>query len=172
MIPPKDVIETLIETCRDGENGYAHAASFVQDPKLKEYFQQRTAERHKFGNRAYAGCQAPRRSRSQPDRHRCRCAASRLVRGEGRLRRGRPRNPQQRRAGRRRRQEKLPGGPEHAAASQPDRDHSSSVPANSAGARPGPLLARPKSRLSRAVRYNRRLWLFARTTALRSRCGR
>lgn len=47
---PKDVIETLIETCRDGENGYAHAASFVQDPKLKEYFQQRTAERHKFGN--------------------------------------------------------------------------------------------------------------------------
>lgn len=43
-----DVVQELIETCRDGETGYAHAASIVSDPELKSYFTERSQERHRF----------------------------------------------------------------------------------------------------------------------------
>jgi uncharacterized protein (TIGR02284 family) len=43
-----DVLQELIETCRDGETGYAHAASVVEDPELKSYFTQQSQERHRF----------------------------------------------------------------------------------------------------------------------------
>jgi uncharacterized protein (TIGR02284 family) len=43
-----DVLQELIETCRDGETGYAHAASIVADPELKGYFTERSQERHRF----------------------------------------------------------------------------------------------------------------------------
>lgn len=43
-----DVLQELIETCRDGETGYAHAASIVADPELKSYFTEKSQERHRF----------------------------------------------------------------------------------------------------------------------------
>lgn len=43
-----DVLQELIETCRDGETGYAHAASIVTDPELKSYFTEQSQERHRL----------------------------------------------------------------------------------------------------------------------------
>ena len=40
-----DVLQELIETCRDGETGYAHAAAVVNDPELKTYFTEQAKER-------------------------------------------------------------------------------------------------------------------------------
>jgi uncharacterized protein (TIGR02284 family) len=45
---PRDILEKLIETCRDGETGYLHAASVATDSKLKNYFQQQSLERARF----------------------------------------------------------------------------------------------------------------------------
>ena len=42
-----DVLQELIETCRDGETGYAHAASIVADTELKSYFTEKAQERHR-----------------------------------------------------------------------------------------------------------------------------
>ena len=42
------VVEKLIETCRDGQKGYADAAEHVKRPDLKIYFQQQNAERGRF----------------------------------------------------------------------------------------------------------------------------
>ncbi len=44
----RDILEKLIETCRDGETGYLHAASVVRDSELKDYFQQQSLERARF----------------------------------------------------------------------------------------------------------------------------
>ena len=41
----KEILQTLIETCRDGETGYLHAASVARDSELKSYFQQQSLER-------------------------------------------------------------------------------------------------------------------------------
>jgi uncharacterized protein (TIGR02284 family) len=41
----RDVLQKLIETCRDGETGYLHAASVASDSKLKSYFQEQSLER-------------------------------------------------------------------------------------------------------------------------------
>jgi uncharacterized protein (TIGR02284 family) len=38
----------LIEVCKDGETGYAHAAGIVNDPKLRSYFQEQSLERARF----------------------------------------------------------------------------------------------------------------------------
>ncbi len=35
---PREVLNHLIETCRDGEHGFAHAAELVSDPALKRLF--------------------------------------------------------------------------------------------------------------------------------------
>jgi uncharacterized protein (TIGR02284 family) len=43
-----DVLRELIEVCKDGETGYAHAAGIVTDPKLKTYFQEQSLERAHF----------------------------------------------------------------------------------------------------------------------------
>jgi uncharacterized protein (TIGR02284 family) len=43
-----DVLHELIETCRDGETGYAHAAGIVTDPELKAYFTEQSQERYRF----------------------------------------------------------------------------------------------------------------------------
>jgi uncharacterized protein (TIGR02284 family) len=43
-----DVLHELIETCRDGETGYAHAAGRAADPELKSYFTEQSQERHRF----------------------------------------------------------------------------------------------------------------------------
>jgi len=41
-----DVLQELIETCRDGETGYAHAAGMAADPELKAYFTEQSQKRH------------------------------------------------------------------------------------------------------------------------------
>jgi len=44
----RDILQMLIETCRDGETGYLHAASVAHDSELKSYFQQQSLERARF----------------------------------------------------------------------------------------------------------------------------
>jgi uncharacterized protein (TIGR02284 family) len=44
----KNVLQNLIETCRDGETGYLHAAGLADDTQLKSYFQQQSLERARF----------------------------------------------------------------------------------------------------------------------------
>jgi uncharacterized protein (TIGR02284 family) len=42
------VVKDLIETCRDGQNGYLHAASQIESPQLKSYFDNQSLERARF----------------------------------------------------------------------------------------------------------------------------
>lgn len=44
----REVLGEIIEVCKDGETGYAHAAGTVTDPKLKSYFQEQSLERGRF----------------------------------------------------------------------------------------------------------------------------
>jgi uncharacterized protein (TIGR02284 family) len=44
----RDILQKLIETCRDGETGYLHAAGVADDSELKSYFQQQSLERARF----------------------------------------------------------------------------------------------------------------------------
>ncbi len=44
----REVLKALIETCRDGENGYLHAAAQVQDLALKAYFEKQSVQRGRF----------------------------------------------------------------------------------------------------------------------------
>jgi len=43
-----DVLDELIEVCKDGETGYTHAAGIVTDPNLKSYFQIQSLDRARF----------------------------------------------------------------------------------------------------------------------------
>ena len=43
-----DLIKDLIETCKDGETGYVHAAGVATDPQLKAYFTEQSLERARF----------------------------------------------------------------------------------------------------------------------------
>jgi uncharacterized protein (TIGR02284 family) len=43
-----DLLHELIQTCKDGETGYAHAAGIVNDPRLREYFSEESLERARF----------------------------------------------------------------------------------------------------------------------------
>lgn len=43
-----DLLHDLIQTCKDGETGYAHAAGVATDPKLKAYFSEESLERAGF----------------------------------------------------------------------------------------------------------------------------
>jgi uncharacterized protein (TIGR02284 family) len=49
-----DVVETLIETCKDGENGYRDAAEHVKRPDLKTLFLSLSLERAKFAGELQA----------------------------------------------------------------------------------------------------------------------
>ena len=44
----RDILQKLIETCRDSETGYLHAAGLARDSELKSYFQQQSLERARF----------------------------------------------------------------------------------------------------------------------------
>ena len=44
----RDILQKLIETCRDRETGYLHAAGVADDSELKSYFQQQSLERARF----------------------------------------------------------------------------------------------------------------------------
>lgn len=43
-----DLLHELIQTCKDGETGYAHAAGVATDPRLKAYFSEESLERAGF----------------------------------------------------------------------------------------------------------------------------
>ena len=43
-----DLLNELIETCKDGETGYAHAAGIVENQELKSYFLDQSRERGRF----------------------------------------------------------------------------------------------------------------------------
>jgi uncharacterized protein (TIGR02284 family) len=44
----RGILQTLIETCRDGETGSLHAASEARDSELNSYFQEQSLERARF----------------------------------------------------------------------------------------------------------------------------
>ena len=43
-----DTLEKLIETCRDGQNGFRDSAEHVKDPELKAFFNELSLERSRF----------------------------------------------------------------------------------------------------------------------------
>ncbi len=43
-----DVVEKLIETCRDGQNGFKDSSEHVKDPELKRVFNQLSLDRGQF----------------------------------------------------------------------------------------------------------------------------
>lgn len=43
-----DVLEDLVQTCKDGEAGYLHAASQTSDPELKRFLREQSIERGRF----------------------------------------------------------------------------------------------------------------------------
>jgi uncharacterized protein (TIGR02284 family) len=43
-----DVLQELIETCRDGENGFRESAEKLTDPEMKSFFLQQSTERARF----------------------------------------------------------------------------------------------------------------------------
>jgi len=43
-----EVVEELIETCRDGQNGYREAAEHIKDPELRSFFNDQSTERARF----------------------------------------------------------------------------------------------------------------------------
>jgi uncharacterized protein (TIGR02284 family) len=43
-----DVLDDLVETCRDGQKGYREAAEHVKDPELRTFFNQQSSERGRF----------------------------------------------------------------------------------------------------------------------------
>lgn len=43
-----DVVEKLIETCRDGQKGFLEAAEHVKDAQLKAFFNEHSLERGQF----------------------------------------------------------------------------------------------------------------------------
>ncbi len=45
---PRAVLNSLIETCKDGERGLLHAAELVKDPALKTFFADTAYRRAKF----------------------------------------------------------------------------------------------------------------------------
>lgn len=47
---PRAVLNTLIETCKDGERGLLHAAELVSDPTLKSFFTDTASRRARFAN--------------------------------------------------------------------------------------------------------------------------
>jgi uncharacterized protein (TIGR02284 family) len=49
-----DVVEKLIETCKDGENGYRDAAEHVKRSDLKTFFLSQSLERAKFAGELQA----------------------------------------------------------------------------------------------------------------------
>jgi uncharacterized protein (TIGR02284 family) len=61
-----DVIERLIETCRDGQEGYRDAAAHTQTPELKDFFNRQSLQRAKFAGELESV--ALRLGESDPDR--------------------------------------------------------------------------------------------------------
>jgi uncharacterized protein (TIGR02284 family) len=60
-----ELLDELIETCRDGETGYVHAAAIINDPELKVYFTEQAKERTRL--LAELTEEAKRIGESEPD---------------------------------------------------------------------------------------------------------
>ena len=60
-----ELLHELIETCRDGETGYVHAAAIINDPELKLYFTEQAKERTRL--LAELTEEAKRVGESEPD---------------------------------------------------------------------------------------------------------
>ncbi len=43
-----DLLHKLVDTCRDGENGYSDAAEHISDSELRAYFNDQSLERARF----------------------------------------------------------------------------------------------------------------------------
>jgi uncharacterized protein (TIGR02284 family) len=61
-----DVIEKLIETCRDGQEGYRDAAAHTQTAELKDFFNRQSLQRARFAGELESV--ALRLGESDPDR--------------------------------------------------------------------------------------------------------
>ncbi len=46
----RDILQNLIETCRDGQNGFRESAEHIKNPEVREYFNQQSLERAKFAS--------------------------------------------------------------------------------------------------------------------------
>lgn len=60
-----DVLEDLIETCRDGENGFKQAAEKINDPEIRSFFLTQSTERAEFAKELEAEVQ--RLGKSNPE---------------------------------------------------------------------------------------------------------
>ena len=60
-----DILEDLIETCRDGENGFKQAAEKINDPEIRSFFLTQSTKRAKFAKELEAEVQ--RRGKSNPE---------------------------------------------------------------------------------------------------------
>jgi uncharacterized protein (TIGR02284 family) len=59
-----DILEDLIETCRDGENGYRQAAEKIKEPEIREFFLAQSVERATFATELEA--EARRLGKKEP----------------------------------------------------------------------------------------------------------
>ena len=60
-----DILEDLIETCRDGENGFKQAAEKINDPEIRGFFLTQSTERAEFARELEAEVQ--RLGKSNPE---------------------------------------------------------------------------------------------------------
>ncbi len=60
-----DILEDLIETCRDGENGYKQAAEKIDDPEIRSFFLAQSTERAQFVTELQA--EAQRLGKREPE---------------------------------------------------------------------------------------------------------
>ena len=44
----RNILQELIETCRDGQNGYRDAAEHVKDAEIRSFFLEQSLERARF----------------------------------------------------------------------------------------------------------------------------
>ena len=59
-------LEQLIETCRDGQNGYRDAAEHIKNPEIRNWFNQQSLERAQFAGELEN--QAQQLGKHDPDR--------------------------------------------------------------------------------------------------------
>jgi uncharacterized protein (TIGR02284 family) len=60
------IIDTLIETCRDGQEGYRNAADHINNPTLKDFFLRQSLQRATFAGELEN--EAQRLGEADPDR--------------------------------------------------------------------------------------------------------
>jgi uncharacterized protein (TIGR02284 family) len=61
-----DVLEKLIETCRDGQNGYRDAAEHIKSPDIRAWFNEQSLQRAQFAGELETYVQ--RLGKRDPDR--------------------------------------------------------------------------------------------------------